>query len=233
MTPLTNPAFIARMKELDQKFTSMKLEMAGVAPKVEPIDWASFEATIENKALVASLRKEYESMQFGEIQGEDLTKINADLDFAITKASGAAEISRAEIPKVKAALAAAIAEKSAVHGWTSEDYFARYPGLEEQMRADYMNADYLPTDAEERLEAQDYNEARKQFKSGAELVMPEDMATKVGDYDLNTEIAKVDALLEKMFGGSKAYDAVKAADKAAAAKKAAALAAKKAHEEHH
>lgn len=42
MTPLTNPAFIGRMKELDVKFTSMKSEMFGVAKTVDTIDWASY-----------------------------------------------------------------------------------------------------------------------------------------------------------------------------------------------
>ena len=42
------------------------------------------EASIENKELVASLKKEYESMQFGDIKGEDLSKINADLDLSVS-----------------------------------------------------------------------------------------------------------------------------------------------------
>ena len=42
MTPLTNPAFIGRMKELDVKFTSMKSEMFGVAKTVDTIDWAAY-----------------------------------------------------------------------------------------------------------------------------------------------------------------------------------------------
>jgi len=116
------------MKELETKFQSMKTEMFGVAPKVEDVDWKFWEAHIGNKAALAAMRKEYESLKFDEIKGEDLTKINADLDVAIEKASGAAAISKEELPRLQAALQAAIQEKKDVHNWTPEDYFARYPG---------------------------------------------------------------------------------------------------------
>lgn len=268
VTPLTNPQFINRMKEMETKFSSMKSEMFGVAPTVEPIDWKFWgprqhdarrnsrssstssndegvslterstsvvsiflssvlccvrpEEHITDKALVASLRKEYESLKFEAGKGEDLTKINADLDFAIQKASGAAAISREELPKLQAQLAAAIKEKKDVHNWTPEDYFRAYPGLEQQLRDEYMQGEFLPSEAEERLEAQDVNEARKQFKSGAEITVPDDLPDRIGDFSIKAEQAKVDELLTRMFGGSKSFEAARAAEKAAEAKKAAA-----------
>lgn len=222
VTPLTNPAFIGRMKELDVKFTSMKSEMFGVAKTVDTIDWASYEKSIENKALVAQMKKEYENLKFAAPEGEDLTKINADIDFAIEKASTAAEISKAEIPKVKAQLARAIEEKRTIHNWSAEDYFARYPGLEEQLREEYMQGEFLPSEAEERLEAQDVNEARKQFKLGQPITVPEDMPDRVGDFSVKAEQKKVDDLLNRMFAGSKQYQQLKEAEAAAAKKRAAA-----------
>ena len=147
----------------------------------------------------------------------------------IQKATGAAAISKEQIPALKVRLAAAIEEKRTVGSWTPEQYFEAYPGLEEQLREEYMNGEYLPSEAEERLEAQDVNEARKQFKSGAEIVMPDDMPDRVGDYSVQAEIKKVDQLLERMFGGSKQYEAIKLQNQAAAAKKAAAAAAHAAH----
>jgi hypothetical protein len=91
-----------------------------------------------------------------------------------------------------------------------------------------MEGEFLPTDAEERLEAQDVNEARKQFKSGAEIVVPDDFPDRVGDFSLKAEQAKVDELLNRMFGGAKQFEAHRAAEKAADAKKAA-----HAHAAHH
>ncbi len=225
MTPLTNPNFIARMKELDTKFSSMKTEMFGVAPKVDEVDWKFWESNIGNKALVQSLRKEYEAAKFEEVKGEDLSKINADLDFAIEKASGAAAISKEELPKLQAQLQSAIEEKKSVHSWSVEDYYARYPGLEQQLRDEYMLGDFLPSDAEERLEAQDVNEARKQFKSGAEITVPEDFPDRIGDFSLAEEQKKVDALLNRMFSGAKQFEAHRATERAADAKKAAHAAA--------
>jgi len=225
VTPLTNPNFISRMKELDQKFSSMKTEMFGVAPKVDDIDWKHYEATIGNKAQVAALRKEYESATFESAKGEDLTAINKALDFAIEKASGAAAISKEELPKLQAELQRAIAEKKAVHTWTAEDYYAAMPGLEQQLRDEYMRGEFLPSEAEERLEAQDVNEARKQFKAGAEITVPDDFPDRIGDYSIKEEAKKVDAMLERMFGGSKQYEQHKQAERAAEAKKAAAHAA--------
>lgn len=209
------------MKELDNKFSGMKTEMFGVPDKVEPIDWDSFEKGITNKALFQQIKKEYETLQYPDIKGEDLTKINADLDFAILKSSGAAAVSREEIPKLEAKLKDALAEKKAVHTWSLEDYYRRYPGLEEQMREEFMNADYLPTDAEDRLEAIDVNEARKQFRLGNDLELPEGLPTRVGDFDFAEETKKVDALLERMFGGSKQFEDYKTIQQAKAAKKAA------------
>jgi len=222
VTPLTNPQFINRMKEMETKFSSMKSEMFGVAPKVEGIDWKFWEENITDKALVASLKKEYESLTFEAAKGEDLSKINADLDFAIEKASGAAAISREELPKLQAQLAAAIKEKKDVHTWTAEDYFRAYPGLEQQLRDEYMNGEFLPSDAEERLEAQDVSEARKQFKAGAEITVPDDLPDRIGDFSIKAEQAKVDELLTRMFGGAKSFEAARAAERAADAKKAAA-----------
>jgi hypothetical protein len=266
VTPLTNPAFIARMRELDAKFLAMKTDMHGVASNVEPIDWkywgqwesctgaeearasgergnaltrvvvyvpcvscdACSEENIDNKAVVESLRKEYESMKFEDAKGEDLTKVNADLDVAIAKATGAADISREQLPKLQAELQAAIEEKRSVHNWTLEDFYARYPGLREQLREEYNQGEFLLSDAEERLEAQDVNEARKQFKAGAEISMPDDLPERVGDFSLQAELKKTDALLERMFGGSKQFEQLKqdARDKEA---KRAAAAAKAAH----
>lgn len=219
VTPLTNPAFISRMKELDAKFVSMKTDMHGVPAAVEPIDWAQWEESIDNKSLVASLRQEYESMKFDAVKGEDLTKINADLDFSLQKARGAAAISREELPKLQAELAAAIEEKRTVHSWTLEDFYKRYPGLEQQLRDEYMNGEFLLSEAEERLEAQDVNEARKQFKSGAEISMPDDLPDRVGDYSAKAEMAKVNALLDRMYGGSKQYEQWKVEQKAKDSKK--------------
>lgn len=225
VTPLTNPGFISRMKELDTKFSSMKTEMFGVAPKVDEVDWKFWEANISNKALLQSLRKEYESAKFDDVKGEDLSKINADLDFAIEKATGAAAISKEELPKLQAELQRAIAEKKAVHDWTAEDYYAAMPGLEQQMRDEYMRGEFLPSEAEERLEAQDVNEARKQFKAGAEITIPDDFPDRVGDYSIKEEEKKTEAMLERMFAGSKQYEQNKQAEREARAKKAAAHAA--------
>ena len=175
--------------------------------------------TRTNKALFNQIKKEYESIVYPDVKGEDLTKINADLDFAIEKASGAAKISKEEIPKLQVQLKDAQSEKKAVHTWTMEDYFQKYPGLEEQLRVEYMNAEYLPSDAEERLEAQDINEARKAFKLGNEIQLPEDLPERIGDLDFQAEKQKVDALLERMFGGSKQFEAFRQAEKAKEEKK--------------
>lgn len=224
VTPLTSPAFISRMKELDTKFGGMKTEMFGVADKVAPIDWAALEKGISNKALFAEIKKEYDNITFPKVEGEDLSEINAALDSSIERATVAAEISRAELPKLRQQLADAQAEKHAVHNWTMDDYFRRYPGLEEQLREEYMRADYLPSDAEERMEQLDVNEARKALRSGAPFELPEGLPNRVGDLNFDEERQKVDAMLDKMFGGAKAYEELKAAERAAETKKAAATA---------
>jgi len=221
VTPLTNPAFIARMKELDNKFQSMKTEIFGVPEKIEAVDWSSFEKQIQNKALFQQIKKEYETMTFPAVKGEDLSEINRALDTSIQKATVAAEISKQELPKLRALLQQAIQEKKDVHTWELDEYFRRYPGLEEQLREEYMNGEYLASDAEERLDALDIAEARKAFKTGAELPIPDGVPDQVGNYSAKDEAKQIESLLDKMYGGNAQYEALKRADKAAEAKRAA------------
>jgi len=191
VTAQTHPSWINHFKEIDARFAAMKAQMFGVAPKVEEIDWAQWEATISNKAAVAALRKEYESTTFETSKGEDLTKVNAHLDGEIAGATRAASVAAEELPKAQAELARAIRDKKEVHNWTLEDYYKNIPGLEEQLREEYMNGEFLPSEAEQRLVDMDWNELRKQLRSGQELTLPEGLPDRIGNKSLKEEYAKV------------------------------------------
>lgn len=133
----------------------------------------------------------------------------------ITKATHASNISTEELPKARAELAAAIEEKKSVHTWTIEDYYRRYPGLEEQLRAEFMNGDYLLTDTQEKLEATDFAEVRKAFRAGLPLPLPDVHATHVGDLSIKGEYQKVEAMLDKMYSGLPLYEEQKIKNRAA------------------
>jgi len=206
-SPWTHPGFISRMKDLEAKFLAMRNELKGVPKTIEPIDWAYWEQNISTPGVVASIRKEYESLKFAKAKGQDLTAINSQLDNAINRTNENAELSKQELTKLRTTLDNAKKEKVAVHSWKYEDYVARYPGLNVQLRTEYMNGYQLPTDAEDRLGETDINQLRTQFKNNqnSALDLSEDIPKKVGDLDFETELKRVEELEKKMFGDNPLY----------------------------
>jgi len=221
VSPNTSPAFIARMQGIDAKFSGLRAESFGVAPTVEPIDWATWEKSITNKALVAQLKKEYESLKFDEGKAGDLTKQNASLDAQISKAKHAAQISRdEELPYLAKQLEKSKEEKSTVMGWYLLDYWARHPGADEQHRKEYMEGDFLVSDLEERMWEQDMAELRKQGRAGTLNPYEAHACTQLGngaDVGINFW-ARQQKVLDKMFGDAPAYQKMKADERAKRAK---------------
>ena len=100
----------------------------------------------------------------------------------------------------KAELTAAQKEKRDIHGWHFHDYLRRYPGLAEQMRAEYMEGYQLPPESLERLTESDLSELKRQVKNGGRLSSDEEIPTRVGDYDYEEELKKTEELARKLFG---------------------------------
>jgi hypothetical protein len=184
------------MKELESKFTTMRSELKGVPKSIESIDWAYWEKQISDKNLLSQIRKDYESLSFPKPKGQDLSNINNKLDAAIKRTGENAEISKAELSRLRQELKAAEEEKSSVNSWNFYDYLARYPGLDEQLRKEWEEGYQLPTTAEERLKETDINQLRTQFKNNQTLnVDLSEVDTKVGSFDSQAEIKKIEQLV--------------------------------------
>ena len=102
----------------------------------------------------------------------------------------------------KAELKAAEKEKAEIHEWHFHDYLRRYPGLAEQMRAEYMEGWQLPPESLERLTDSDVSELKRQVRNGGRLSSDEDIPTRVGDYDFEAELKKTEEFARKMLGDS-------------------------------
>jgi cellulose biosynthesis protein BcsQ len=70
-----------------------------------------------------------------------------------------------------------------------------------------MNGYQLPTDAEDRLGETDINQLRTQFKNNqnSALDLSEDIPKKIGNFDYETELKRVEELEKKMFGDNPLY----------------------------
>lgn len=210
VTPYTAPDFIARMKSLDQSLAQMRAESFGAPETVEPIQWAEWEAKIDDKAQVRQIKESYTSFKPPTGGDTSMAELDAQIERAIKASTQSKEVIDAELAKYREELARAKQEKPAVHNWHFHDYMNRYPGLAEQMRAQYMAGYQLPTDAEDRLQETDIGEFKKAVKAGSRVVIDEELSIRVGDYDLNAELAKTEELVRKLFGESANFSAMQA-----------------------
>lgn len=220
VTPYTHPSFSARMADLDNKLMNMKNEISSAPTEIKAVDWAAWESQIQDKALLQSIRKEYEAWKVPEVQGIDVKSVNESLEKAVKGAEVAAAVSKEDLPALREQLTKLKEEKSLAANFTFEEWLERIPGLDKQLRHEYEEGFFLVPDAEERLEAQDLKEVKKVALAGGAIPVPEDVANHIGDFVVAEELKKAEAKLDKMFGGSPIYEADKAASKAAAAKAA-------------
>ena len=205
VTPYTSAEFVDRMKGIEQSLQAMKAELVGVPDKIEPISWSDWEQKIDDKAAVGEIKSSYEQLKFEAAKGTDVTELTAGLDKAISKTSESEKVIGELLTAYKAELAAAKKEKVDIHNWHFHDYLARYPGLAEQMREQYMQGYQLPSDAEDRLAESDVGEMRRQVKAGGRIVVDDELPTRIGDWDYEVEVKKVEELARKLYADSPRY----------------------------
>ena len=201
VTPYSDPSFSTRMRSIEQTLQQMRAELAGVPERIEPINWAEWEEKLDDKAAVGNIKSSYDSLKVAEAERTaDVAEFGAELDRAIGKA-GESEAAVAELLQhYKTELAAAQKEKKDIHGWHFHDYLARYPGLAEQMRAEYMEGYQLPPEALERLTDSDLSELRRTVRNGGRISSDEDIPTKVGAFDYEAELRSTEELARKVLG---------------------------------
>jgi len=187
VTPLTPKAVVAdwRAKAADIDVRTSKAR--SVKKTVEPIDWAAWEAKIQAPGVVAEMKKEYEALSFPKVNAYDeatlatVKGIEADIVTAKKQSTHAVN----EVKEADKTIAQVKKLKAEGLGWSSEQWYAFMPGLEEQHKAEYEDEDYLVSDDLAKLETVDYKAAAK------ELV-------ETGDTDLGTACSKVgDASLQE------------------------------------
>ena len=204
VSPYSSPDFSTRMRSVEQTLQAMKQELVNVPDKVEPIPWREWEEKIDDKGTVDSIRQSYDSLRFEQSAtgGGDVQSFNAELDKALTTGAQSEAAITQLLTAYKAELRQAQKEKEDIHSWHFHDYLNRYPGLAEQMRAEYMEGYQLPPESLERLTDSDISELRKQVRNGGRLSSDEEIPTKVGDFDYEAELKKTEELAKKLFGDS-------------------------------
>ena len=202
VTPYTSPEFIARMKGVEQSLQAMKSELVGVPERIEPINWAEWEQKIDDKAAVGEIKSSYDNLKYEAAKGTDVSEMTGQLDTAISRSGQSEKLIGELLVQYKAELAAAQKEKTDIHTWHFHDYLARYPGLAEQMREQYMQGYQLPSDAEDRLAESDVGEMRRQVKAGGRIVVDDELPTRIGSWDYEEEMRKAEELAKKLYGDS-------------------------------
>ena len=205
VTPYTSPEFVSRMKGVDASLQAMKAELIGVPDRVEPINWTEWEAKIEDKAAVEQIKSSYDNLKYDSAKGSDLSETTGQLDKAISKTGESEKVIGELLQQYKAELATAKKEKVDIHNWHFHDYLARYPGLAEQMREQYMQGYQLPSDAEDRLAESDVGEMRRVVKSGGRIVVDDELPTRIGSWDYEEEVRKTEELAKQLYGDSPRY----------------------------
>jgi len=205
VTAYTSPEFVNRMKGIEQSLQAMKAELVGVPDRIEPINWSEWEQKIDDKTAVEQIKSSYDNLKYETAKGTDIADITSQLDTAISKTGESEKVIGEVLTSYKAELSAAKKEKVDIHSWHFHDYLARYPGLAEQMREQYMQGYQLPSDAEDRLAESDVSEMRRQVKSGGRIVVDDELPTRIGSWDYDEEVKKVEQLAKSLYGDSPRY----------------------------
>jgi hypothetical protein len=196
----------------------LRSELKDVPKSIEPIDWSHWERSISDKALVAEIRRSYESASFPLPKGLDLKEFNQTADHAIKRTSENAELSKAEIQRHEAELKKLNHQKGEIFAWSAWDYNDNLPGIFEQIDAEFDEGYWITTEAEEKVTSSDINDYRKKLRSPSaenEEFDPS-LVKKIGDFDLDAEVKRVDQFLDKSFGDNEIYQKMKAAQEAKA-----------------
>lgn len=193
VTPLT-PKSVAEEWTRRQTEINQKLKEARSMPaKVEPIDWAHWEAAISTPGVVAEMKKEYEGLNFAKVDPmtEDAKATVASIEAEVVAAQKAAVHGANEVKEADKAAALVKNLKDNGLNWDLEQWHKAIPGLEDQHKAEYENEEYLVSEDLLRLETTDWKAAGEEFVStgntdlGASEEMVGDMSTAE-----ETELAK-------------------------------------------
>lgn len=210
VTQYTSPSFITRMKQIDQQLAVLRAEADNAPKTIDAINWSEWEAKIEDKAQLKQIRQQYESFTPAVESNASGSEFLQQLDQAISASSKSQEIIAEELKRFKAELAEAKQDKIDVHNWTLLDYFARYPGLSEQIQHEYMEGYQLPTDAEDRLEEADLSEFQRALEKGQPIVIDPELPLNVGEMHINDELKKVEMVAQKVFGSTPVWKSIQA-----------------------
>lgn len=190
VSPYTSPDFVA-FCEGSSKEISAKTVLASSIPKTIPqIDWAHWKNTIKSPGVVEEMQKEYESIVFQDASADAFTPLKAkNLHMVAVAEAGLGSVKVELAAADKAILAIQEMKKDGFH-WTADKWTTKIPGLEAQLKDQFENEDYLPSDQEEKIAALDFGDLAKDFKAGTMEGQPAD---SIGDLSLAEERAIIEA----------------------------------------
>jgi len=200
VTVYTPSEVASAWRELEGKLAKMRNEVMSAPKSVEPIDWAAWSKQISTPGVVDELKAQYEKALSSTVESKPdfLPEVNKNLDELIARAESSAKYSKAEIDKARNQLKEALQNKAKIHNASLEYFYARFPGLEEQLRDEFMNGIYASSETEERLAAADVNEIKKSLKTGSSVDLGA-MLENTGNYNLNEEFNKLEAAEKSLY----------------------------------
>jgi len=156
-------------------FIQTKNQEANAIPtKVEPIDWAHWEAELPGSEELKKLRKEYEALKFPETVTLDAASKKAleDIDQSIIAAESASQLAKFELPYATRALEAVQEMKRDCFNWTLKEWHERFPWWEQKHR-EVKEQGWVIDDDHEKAATFDFKTATKEINAGGNPDMPD------------------------------------------------------------
>jgi len=170
----SEPESIKLFKTWESHISSMRANSGDVKP-VEPINWSEWEKIVGDPAVVDSLRKEYESHKFADINPDDfLQDFNKQADQLI----GSAEKKATEAAKHVEPIESDLAKRKWVrdHFWTLnfDEVASLYPGMSEDAESRLWWGEVTTNKIEDEVveSLTDLSEYRKRLSNGQPINMP-------------------------------------------------------------
>jgi len=187
VTATTPKATVAKYQAQAQEIITKRAEANRVSPKVEAIDWAYWEKEIAAPGVVASLRKEYEALQFPTPTLDSTTqKVISETETAIAKSGGEAKLAEHEL--VESDKMITKFERLKANGMTyrMDQWVEELPHMEQEFHSWRENWTFLPTQDELNLQSVDWKPVKATILAGGNPKFPA-TSQPITEGDVNSE----------------------------------------------
>lgn len=191
--PWTPASTVDRFKFAESDILNKKKYANSVPGEVEEIDWAYWNSAISAPGVVAELKKQYEEHVFTDQDPNVDVEGAKDVEAEIFDLEVKSKIANVELKSCDNAINSMVRMKTDMLNWHINDWYAKIPGLEEELLEEWQQEIYVPMDDEERTGQLDFTQLAKDVAKGKLDTDPYPKPERIGDLTLEEiEQAKAD-----------------------------------------